>query len=390
MRRQTTGIVLSGGGARGAYEVGVLSYILGDLMRGRKGPPRGDIVSGTSVGAANATFIAATAEDLPRGMDRLRTMWMDLELADVLQFGLREALTIHRVLLGGVSGTGLFGATRLAQVVGSGIDWRAIRRNQNAGHIRALTVTATHVGTGRPVVFVDRTLDAPLPDGLPSEIAVREERILPHHVLASASIPVLFAPVRIRRDLYCDGGLRLNTPMAPAIHMGADRLLVVGVSTPPSGDVLLGGERFPGATFLLGKVLNAFLLDHIVNDIHELQRTNELLRDGMAVFGPDFVQRLNARAEERGQKGSRLVRTLVLRPSTDISELAADYLRRHRLRFGKLLGRSFLRLLDVGEGATADLASYLLFDGGFARLLIDLGRADAAQRRDEIEAFLED
>src|SRR5262249_32447621 len=148
---------------------------------------------------------------------------------------------------------------------------------------------ATHVSSGRPVVFVDCADGVNLPTGLPSQVVVRGERVLPHHVLASAAIPIVFPPVRIRSDLYCDGGLRLNTPMAPALHMGVERLFIVGVSTPGASRDALPTGRFPGAPFLLGKVLNAFLIDHINDDLEELERINGILQDGEAIYGEGFI-----------------------------------------------------------------------------------------------------
>jgi len=136
-------------------------------------------------------------------------------------------------------------------------------------------------------------------------------------------------------------------------------------------------------------VLNAFLLDHLNTDLLEVQRINDFLRDGVRAYGPEFLDKLNNAAKARGALAPRrLVSSLVLRPSTDIGQVAADYLASHRVRFGKALGRAFISMLDVGAGADADLASYLLFDGGFAQTLIEMGRRDAHARRGEIEAFL--
>lgn len=387
----TLGVVLSGGGARGAYEVGVLSYVFGDLPRAG-GPPAGyDVVCATSVGAFNGTYLAGVAHDPGQGLRKLADLWSELRLEQVLRFGFRQAVGLHRVLLGGATARGVFDASPLANLVGRTIPWRQVPRNLRSGKLQALTVTATHVATGHPVVFVDRSPETALPRGLPQGVLVRGEHILPQHVLASAAIPLVFPPVRIRADLYCDGGLRLNTPMAPAIHLGADRLLVVTVSTPsaPPGPVPgVAAGRFPGAPFLLGKVLNAFLLDHVNTDLEELVRINRVLEDGLAACGEGFIEHLNERALRRGDPPRRIVRALAIRPSVDIGRLAGDHLRTHRARFGRTLGRGFLRLLDLGEGADSDLASYLLFDGEFTRRLIDLGRADAEARRDEIAAFL--
>lgn len=384
-------LVLSGGGARGAYEVGVLSYIYGDLLRRYPKLAKYELVSGTSVGAVNAAYMASVAHDPVGGVGGLEFLWRKLALEHVLGFGVRQAFGLHRVVLGGNNAQGIFDARPLGNLVRTGCSWRQIARNLRTRSLLALSVTTTHVATGRPVVFVDRTPTMGLPTGLPPQVLVRGEHILPQHVLASSAIPMIFPPVRIRDHLYCDGGLRLNTPMAPAIHMGANKLLVIGVSTPGGdrGSASVSPDRFPGAPFLLGKVLNAFLIDHIHADLSELERINDFLRDGMAVAGEDFLTRINERAVLRGQFPRRIVETIAIRPSVDIGKLAGEHLRTNRVRFGRALGRGFTRLLDLGEGADSDLASYLLFDGDYARRLIELGRKDAAARRDELLDFLE-
>jgi NTE family protein len=392
---QRVAMILSGGGARGAYEVGVLWYIFDDLTRILGAPPKIDVLCGTSVGAINACYLAAHLADPVLGVRRLVDLWTDLELTRMLGFGVRHMVKLPRVLLGGAEGHGLFDVRPMADIVEREISWRAVSRCLRQGMLRALTVSCTEVSTGRTVVFMQVSPDVTAPTTAPPRTLFRSDRIGPHHALASAAIPLLFPPVRIDGELYLDGGLRQNTPIAPALRLGATRIFAIGSSREVAGRVVreAGHQepmRAPGAAFLLGKILNAFLLDHVDVDIDLLTRMNNLIVDGTRVHGPGFAEALSAEARRRGGQEYRLVRCMRVRPSEDIGGLANDHLKRGRLRGGPVLTKRLFGMLDFGVEGEADLASYLLFDGPFCRRLIEMGRADAQARKDDLIAFFRD
>ena len=390
--RRRVAMILSGGGARGAYEVGVLWYIFDDLTRVRGAPPRIDILCGTSVGAINACYLAAHLADPVLGMRRLVELWSDLQLTRVLGFGLRQVVSIPRLLLGGgADGTGLFDVTPMADLVQREISWRAVSRCLRRHQLRALSVSCTELSHGRTVVFMQTSPDLVIPSTAPPRTLFRADRIGPHHALASAAIPLLFPPVRIDDELYLDGGLRQNTPIAPALRLGATHIFAIGSSREIKGVVVREGmqthARAPGAAFLLGKVLNAFLLDHIDVDMELLNRINTMIADGTRAYGDSFLEGINAESQKRGGPAYRYVESLGVRPSEDIGRLANEHLKRGRLRGDPILTKRLFSLLDLGVDTEADLASYLLFDGPFCRQLIEMGRADAHARRDELLAF---
>jgi NTE family protein len=386
-------MILSGGGARGAYEVGVLWYIFDDLSRVRGAPPRIDILCGTSVGAINACYLAAHLTDPVLGMRRLVHLWSELQITRVLGFGPKQFVGIPRLLLGGGEGTGLFDVKPMAELVQREISWRALARALRRKQLHALTVSTTEVATGRTVVFMQTAPDVDIPRTAPPRTLFRSDHIGPHHALASAAIPLLFPPVRIDDELYLDGGLRQNTPIAPALRLGATHVFAIGSSREFKGVRAHEGVRdvkAPGAAFLLGKVLNAFLLDHVDVDLELLTRLNNVIRDGTNHYGPGFLESMSKEARARNAPAYRFVNAFTLRPTEDMGKLASDHVRRGKLTGNPFLTKRLLNALDIGVGDESDLASYLLFDGGFCRQLIEMGRADAHAHRDEILAFFGD
>ena len=402
-------LVLSGGGARGAYEAGVLSYLFHDLAPRLGRPVHFDIVTGTSVGAVHACYVAAWQQDADAGR-RLIDIWRSLSLDQVFPVGPVEVFRVPWRLLGlGSSGAvlpatpegiparlpGLFDTSWLEAIVLHQIAWPTLRQNIESGDLEALAVAATEIATGRSVVFVDNR-SGTVPQWARNPFVIpRSARIGPAHALASAAMPLIFPAIRIDRAYYCDGGLRLNTPLAPALRLGADRVLVIGLRYPrsPEEEDRVARRRETGSTtpaYLVGKALNALLLDRIEHDVERLRLFNVILESGVRHYGSDFIHRINEPIIEQRTTPYRIVRNLLLRPSRDLGVLAAECLR-HQSRSRSLrdwLSRNIARYVGRGMVVEADLLSYLFFDRCYADHLIELGRHDAEQATDELVAFL--
>lgn len=389
-------LVLAGGAARGAYEVGVIQHVLEQVSRdvGREIPL--EILCGTSVGAINVCALAAFADQPRERAARLVHHWTSLRMDELLRPDGREILGLVRGLFGRIVPDGRRGAiidpAGLERAIAEAIPFERIDEHLRAGRLRALTLSATEIATGRTVVFVQQAERAPLrKTGDPTTVYVPAQIRLPH-ALASAAIPLLFPPVAIEGRYYCDGGLRQNVPLSPARRLGADGLLVVNPrfireGTEPVPGV---GERPPGPLFLLGKALNALLLDRIDADIDRLERINRILEAGRRSMGPNFVDDLNRAMGYPPGSGLKPLRAVLVRASQDIGRMSAEFVRStiFARRYNGVLGRLMRRLAEGEAESEADLLSYLLFDGEFAGQLIELGRSDArAQHADLCALF---
>lgn len=400
-----TALVLGGGAARGAYEVGVLSYLRDELGPELRRELKLDIVSGTSVGAIHACYLAATAHE-PASQGRgLIDVWRSMRVHEVLDFGAGDLFRVAREALGKPPRGaiprrygGLVNMRGIESLLLDRIPWRSIGANLRARRVDAVSVSATHVGSGQTTVFLQQREHDARAWAVNPHFHTVPARLGPKHALASAAIPVMFPAVRVRGRLYVDGGLRLNVPLSPALRLGAQRVVVVSLRSEErlrAGSGAAGPETererdlmeeraYATAPFLLGKALDALLLDCTDQDLERLAQVNLLLESGTRAYGKEFARTMAAAAPGLFDPPMRYVRTLLIRPSRDLGTLAAEYARSAEFeqRAEGLAGRAILRLVEREAAQQADLVSYLLFDGGFAEQLIELGRSDARAQRE--------
>jgi NTE family protein len=397
--RPRVGLVLSGGGARGAYEVGVMRYV-------RERLPRSPfhVITGSSVGAINGSYLAATC-DRPRAQMRmLARVWKELDLDRMYRFGWDQMWGLPQVLFGknlpkmthGSTVGGLVDSRYIESIVREKIPWRGISDNLYHGHLGAFACSATELVTGLTTVFVQAREQLQGWPASPGQVIVNTA-VTAAHTLASAAIPVLFPAVRVGDQIFVDGSLRQNTPVRPAMHLGADRLLVVGLRHDATSHAAHQEARerarviYPNAVFMLGKMLNALMLDKLEADLARIHRTNEVLEAGIRAYGPAFAEVLARDVPGREGRPYKKIDVVLIQPSQDVGQLAWDVIGGSRLqRYSGVMARWLRRTLDTTEDLTeSDLASYVLFDPEFVTALMDLGYADARAHHDELAALFE-
>lgn len=384
-RRQTekrTGLVLTGGGARAAYQAGVLKGIR-EMLGETGGNSPFDIFVGASAGAINSTFLAAQNGHFSTAVEALCQVWGELRSeqvirADFLSLSALSMRWLRDLSLGGLLGSSrsnhLIDARPLGEFLAKHINFKAIKRNIRSGDVHGVAVSATNYFTGATVVFFD---------GSPAiESWVRLSRVAQRtsltlrHLLASAAIPIFFEPVPLHNTYYGDGCVRLTSPLSPAIRMGADRILAIGVRylRPENNTVTLQKGNMPDISLadIAGVMLNAAFLDALDLDAERMRRINETAAS-LAQEGRAHPSQL------------RDIPLLVIRPSQDLGTLASEEFN----RFSPML-----RYLLKGIGASADkgwdLLSYLAFDSAYTRHLMELGEADVLAQRDDILEFFKD
>jgi NTE family protein len=384
-------LVLAGGAAHGAYEVGVIRYLATEVARDVGVPPRFDLLCGTSVGALNAAVLAAHADDPAQGAGRLAETWRTLRLPELLRVSPRGVLAMARSLLGSPRArvASLFANAPLARLLRDTIAFDRIAEHLAAGRLAALTVSTTHVASGQTTVFVDQA--APLlPQDVSATSVLRPARLGIEHVLASAAVPLLFPPVELEGELHCDGGLRQMVPLAPALRLGATAMVVPNPRHPPEDEpeaVRRSRERAYGSpVFLLGRTLDVLLVDRVREDLDRTRHVNAILDAGTRRYGRGFAAGLSRELATAGHRPLRRVATVEVRSSEDVARLAADFVRSPRFpaRAGAFHARLFRYLADAEGSRETTFLSYLMLDGDFASQLMELGRAHARRQPEEL------
>jgi NTE family protein len=396
----STGIVLSGGGARGAYEAGVVAGIM-EVLKPKRAPF--DVLCGTSVGALNAAYLASHAHVPDMNAPGLISQWQALDLNRHLKFDMWGVLGRNRKLpdlpltaagdkaLGpSYVGRSFLQTGAIDELVEHAVQWDKLRENVSQGLVRALIVAALHITTGKTTLFAEMSGGAIYKSTRDPRRTPLVGPILAEHVLASAAIPLLFPARRVGSEYYCDGGVRYNTPIAPAIRAGAERLVVISLlsDSPDELDDTPLERRlaaYNSPIFLIGKVLNALLLDPLNYDLQILDRFNRLISTLEHALSPEEMARVNAVLEDNRGLAYRKVDTLVFRPSKDIGRMA-------RVRWKQIKSSMFsswllARTATLGTFWESDLLSFILFDKDFAHELIQLGRDDTVARAGDIRRF---
>ena len=369
-----TALVLSGGGARGAYQAGVLHGLLeiGCLARDRSNV---ELFVGSSAGAINVGLLGATADRCAEGIERMVALWCGLTAdqvfrTDVVSLGTIGLRWVRDLTFGGlvghVTGKSLLDTAPLRRLIGAQFHRGRIAANIAAGVVRAVAVAATDLYSGSGVLFVEGAPD--LAFWSRSHWSIERARLQVEHFMASSAIPIFFPSVRVGNRHFADGCIRNTAPLAPAIQLGADKIVAIGVRGEPAPSVDDGRRRpAPTIAHVAGVLLDAVLLDAIEADIEHSARVNtSVLRWGGTSANPEDFREIDV---------------LWLRPSTSIATIAAE-LADHI----PAVVRYLLRGLGSDE-ATRDLASYLLFDKAFCGRLVELGHSDVLAGRAAIERF---
>lgn len=376
------GLAMTGGGARGAYQAGVLKRI-GEISRVEKGSPF-PIIGGASAGAINGSALAAGSDNFFLVTKVLSELWASLKPSDVFRCDLisqahNSLIWIMDLSFGGAFGGGnarsLLDASPLRYFLKKHLDCNRIQENIKRGHLYALAISATNYSSGKSYLFIQGAKGHPMWNR--SRRVTLATKITVEHVCASAAIPLVFQPVRLETAkgtaFFGDGCLRLQQPLSPLIRLGAEKILAIGVRCEKlEHQEESSDQKDPSLAQVMGVLFNVMFLDHLATDVEHLERLNQLLQTGqISQSGLELCEKM------------RPLTVLQITPSVDLTEIA-----RHHQRDMPYLIQYFVNSLGRDAASCSDLMSYLLFTPKYTRELINLGYHDADERIDEIEDYL--
>jgi NTE family protein len=374
--QKKTGLLLAGGGARAAYQVGVLKAVSAMLPRKARNPFQ--IISGTSAGAINGTVLAIYSANFHTAVHGLASVWENFSAhqvfrTDPLGVTLTGARWLAAMMFGGLgryNPHSLLDRTPLYELLQARLAFERIQTAIDEGHLHSLGITCSGYTTGHSVTFYQ---------GSPLISPWRRARRIGHpakislnHILASSAIPLIFSAIRINNEYFGDGSMRQIAPISPALHMGADRLFIVGARHQPFDPNRIKGEDYPSMAQIAGHVLNSIFLDSLEADLERLARVNKT------------VSLIPSHHLTEGNITLRHVEALVVAPSRELDDIAA----KHAKRLPRTI-RFLLRRTGAMNSTGANLISYLLFEQEYCQELMSLGYHDTLARRDEILTFLE-
>jgi len=366
-----TALLLTGGGARAAYQVGVLKAVAQHYPRNSKIPF--EIVCGTSAGAINATGIACYASCFHLGVKKIEWVWRNFHThqvyySDYLRLGwhlLRGFLSAFQADYANKRPVSLLDNKPLRLLLHNILDLQRIDRNIQGGYLSSVSVTASSYNTGDSITFFQSD---EAQEWRRAKRCGQRTLLGIHHLLASASIPLVFPSVRIHQHYYGDGSVNQLSPLSSPIHLGADKILIIGLEQPRAHDLTNAMPHHPGLATVAGHLLDTIFSDTLNADLERMNRINKTIDTLNANHIPTDLKKVDS---------------FLINPSVNFNEIASQ----HFLQLPMAV-RSLLRLTGITQHSESSLTSYLLFEKAYTKRLIETGYQDAMRQMPELLDFL--